>query len=259
MLSLSEIQSFFPQSLQRYPRFMLREYLQYKILDIIYTSHYASFLGFLGGTCLRIVHGNQRFSEDLDFDNRGMKKKQFLEIANSIKKQLELEGYKIEIKLVLRGAWHCYIKFPRLLSGAGLSEYIEEKILIRIDTEPQDYQYEPERVILNKFEVFTTILTVPLPILLSQKLFAILNRSRKQGRDFFDVVFLMSKGVQPDYGFLNAKINIDDAVTLKKAILDICQSLDMINFAKDVEPFLFNSADMQKVVRFADYFRQSFY
>ncbi|MGI4871815.1 MAG: nucleotidyl transferase AbiEii/AbiGii toxin family protein [Janthinobacterium lividum] len=29
---------------------------------------------FPGGTCLRIVHGNQRFSEDLDFDNSGLRR-----------------------------------------------------------------------------------------------------------------------------------------------------------------------------------------
>ena len=143
---------------------MLREYLQYKILEIVYASGYANFLCFLGGTCLRIVHGNQRFSEDLDFDNRGLKEEQFAEIADIIKKQLEREGYDIEIKLVMRGAWHCYIKFPSrltvgqgLLFGEGLSEHKEEKILIQIDTEPQFYNFEPERVILNKFEVFTPL------------------------------------------------------------------------------------------------------
>ena len=85
MLKLSEIQSFFPQSLHRFPQFMLREYLQYKILEIVYASGYANFLCFLGGTFLRIVHGNQRFSEDLDFDNRGLKEEQFAEIADIIK------------------------------------------------------------------------------------------------------------------------------------------------------------------------------
>jgi|GEM_PF-6957673 len=29
---------------------------------------------FAGGTCRRIVHDNQRFSEDLDFDNTGITK-----------------------------------------------------------------------------------------------------------------------------------------------------------------------------------------
>ena len=64
--------------------------------------------------------------------------------------------------------------------------------------------------------------------------------------------------MKPDYGYLKAKVNIDDAVTLKASILDICQLLDMGKISKDVEPFLFNSNDRQKVVQFTDYFRQSF-
>ena len=118
--------------------------------------------------------------------------------------------------------------------------------------------YEPDRIILNKFEVFTTILTTPLPLLLAQKLYAIINRPRKQGRDFFDVVFLMSRGVQPDYKYLNAKVGIHNAVSLKAFILEECQSLDMEKIAKDVEPFLFDSKEKQKVIQFVDYFRQSF-
>jgi hypothetical protein len=36
-------------------------------------------------------------------------------------------------------------------------------------------------------------------ILLAQKFYAIIKRKRSKGRDFFDVVFLLSKGVRPDY------------------------------------------------------------
>jgi len=64
MLSLNQIKSFYPQSLQSFERFMIREYLQFKILEIIFETTYAAKLSFLGGTCLRIVHQNQRFSED---------------------------------------------------------------------------------------------------------------------------------------------------------------------------------------------------
>lgn len=258
MLRLSEIQSFYPMSLRRFPQFILREYLQSKILEIIYTSDFANDLILMGGTCLRIIHGNQRFSEDIDLDNRGLHDAQFTALADLIKKQLEREGYEVEIKLIMRGAWHCYIRFPGLLFEEGLTGHHQEKILIQIDTEPQDYRYEPERIILNKFEVFTTVLTVPLTLLLSQKLLAILNRPRKQGRDFFDVVFLMSKGIQPDFGYLEAKTGIADTITLKTAVLDTCQSLDMQQISKDVEPFLFDTKDSQKIVQFAEYFRQSF-
>lgn len=137
MLRLSEIQSFFPQALHQYPQFMLREYLQYKILEIVYASEYATSLCFLGGTCLRIVHGNRRFSEDIDFDNFGLKKEQFAGVAGVIKKQLQREGYEIELKMVMRGAWHCHIKFPGMLFEEGLSGHREEKILIQLDAESQ--------------------------------------------------------------------------------------------------------------------------
>ena len=157
MLKLREIQSFFPESLHRFPRFLLREYLQVKILEILFESQVASQLCFLGGTCLRIVHGNRRFSEDLDFDNCGLEKEQFENVARTIRTQLEREGYAVELRTVLRGAWHCYIKFPGLLYQEGLSGHHEEKILIQLDLESQQVDYEPERFILNRYEVFTSI------------------------------------------------------------------------------------------------------
>lgn len=77
MLSLAEIQKYYPEQLHSFKRFMLREYLQHKILQFVYQSPFAGKFAFLGGTCLRIVHGNSRFSEDLDFDNFGLTKSGF--------------------------------------------------------------------------------------------------------------------------------------------------------------------------------------
>ncbi|MEO5682808.1 MAG: nucleotidyl transferase AbiEii/AbiGii toxin family protein [Chitinophagaceae bacterium] len=67
---------------------MLREYLQHKILQIIYDSVFSSKLAFVGRTCLRIVRGNTRFSEDIDFDNFNIGKNTFEEVADSISKEL---------------------------------------------------------------------------------------------------------------------------------------------------------------------------
>jgi len=258
MLELNEIKTFYPETLHRFPRFLLREYLQYKLLEIVYATSYANELCFLGGTCLRIVHGNQRFSEDLDFDNIGLKPEHFDEIAVTIQREMSREGYEVEIKKVMKSAWHCYIRFPGLLFNEGLSGYQEEKILIQLDTEPQQYNYEPEDVILNKFEVFTTIKSTPPSLLFSQKLYAILNRSRKQGRDFFDAVFLMGKDIQPDYDYLQLKMDVSSAQQLKSAVLNVCESLDMKRLASDVEPFIFEATAKEKVVKFPEYFRQSF-
>lgn len=91
MLSLREIRPYFPENLHRYPRFMIREYLQYKILEIVYESPFATDLCFLGGTCLRIVHGNRRFSEDLDFDNILLEEENFKDVAADIKRGFQRE------------------------------------------------------------------------------------------------------------------------------------------------------------------------
>lgn len=256
MLTLDEIQSFYPEPLHRYPKFLLREYLQYKILEIIYESPYASGLCFLGGTCLRVVHGNQRFSEDLDFDNLSLSEADFENVANHIEKELTREGFEAEMKTVIKGAWHCHIKFPGLLFEKGLSGHREEKIFIQLDTEPQHFDYEPDRFIINRFEVFTTILTTPLPLLMAQKLYAIINRERNKGRDFFDLVFLMSRNIQPDYKYLKEKISVSSAGILKKVVLERCQQLDMEEMAQDVEPFLFKPTDRKKILQFEDVVRQ---
>ncbi len=256
MLSLNEIQSFFPKSLHRFPRFMLREYLQVKILELLFDSNFSTQVCFLGGTCLRIVHGNQRFSEDLDFDNRGLEKQQFDDLVQQIQLQLEREGYTIEIRTVMHGAWHCYIKFPGLLYQTGLSQHHEEKILIQLDLEPQQYDYQPEPFILNRYEVFTTIMTTPATILLAQKLYTIMNRKRKMGRDFYDVVFLLGKGIQPDYLFLKQKVGISGPDALKHQIIELCQAINLETIARDVEPFLFSGRDTKRVIQFEEYFTQ---
>lgn len=256
MLTLREIQPFYPENLHRFPRFLLREYLQYKILEIIFESRYATHLCFLGGTCLRIVHGNNRFSEDLDFDNMDLKEDAFQDIADEIEKQLEREGYDVELKTVMKGAWHCHIKFPGLLFEEGLSGHSEEKILIQLDTEPQHFDYEPERHILNKFDVFTTILTTPLPLLMAQKVYAIINRKGNKGRDFFDLVFLMSRDIKPNYNYLDAKLSISNADALKAKILETCDQLNMEEMANDVKSFLFENSEVKRVVRFTDVVRQ---
>jgi len=256
MLPLSEIRPYYPEELQRFPRFLLREYLQYKILEILFESPFANDLCFLGGTCLRIVHGNRRFSEDLDFDNIGLKSGTFKKVAGIIQQGLEREGYNIELKTVMKNAWHCYIKFPGLLFDEGLTGHREEKILIQLDTESQHFDYEPERFLLNRFDVFTTILATPLPLLMAQKLYTVLNRSRNKGRDFYDLVFLMGRDIKPNYNYLKARASISGPEILKKAILKKCNELDMNEMAKDVEPFLFEATDFKKVVHFKEVVHQ---
>jgi predicted nucleotidyltransferase component of viral defense system len=254
MLSLSEIEKYYPENILAFKRNLLREYLQYKILQIIFDSKYAGKLSFLGGTALRIVHDNTRFSEDLDFDNFGLTEKEFEEISKIVKKHLELEGYEVEIRNVFKGAYRCYIRIPRLLFDSGLSGYEEEKILIQLDTAPHGFRYEPEKIILNKFDVFTEINVTPPDIILSQKIFAIFNRKTLKGRDFFDTIFLLSK-TKPNHDYLQLKLKIKSGQALKEKLLAFGSGIDFKELAKDVEPFLFKPEDSKKVALFEKYIK----
>src|SRR5580693_6416493 len=99
MLALEQIKQQYPENLQAFKRPMLREYLQYKILAIIFASEYAPKLSFLGGTALRIVYDNARFSEDIDFDNFGLTDGEFKQVTEMVKAGLIDEGFKVEVDI----------------------------------------------------------------------------------------------------------------------------------------------------------------
>ncbi len=108
MLDLENILREYPKEFREFPRFAYKEYLQHKILSFVFRHKLGRKLSFLGGTALRIVHNNTRFSEDLDFDNFGLKLPEFSAIASSVKKELEEEGFLVETRIVSKGAFRCY-------------------------------------------------------------------------------------------------------------------------------------------------------
>lgn len=257
MLSWQNILSYYPDSLQKFERSILREYLQYKILESIFESKFAHKLSFIGGTALRIVHDNTRFSEDLDFDNSGLTENNFEELMSIIKRSLELQGLMVEARNTYKGAYHCYIKFPDLLYKYGLTPQKREKILIRLDTFSQNFEHQADRILLNKFEVLTEILVTPLDLLLSQKILAAVDRKQAKGRDFFDIVFLLGKDVKPNVSYLEQKLGVETRKQAWEKLLQKTSQLDMKALAKDVQPFLFTAKDARKVELFAEVIRQA--
>jgi predicted nucleotidyltransferase component of viral defense system len=169
----------------------------------------------MGGTAARIIHANTRFSEDLDFDNLDLNSKEFAHLTKLIQRKLKLEGYDAEIKNVFRRAFSCEIGMPGVLFEYNLSGHRREKLLIKLNSERQNFSYRPDKVILNKFDVFLRINVVPVDILLAQKIYAIFNRRRAMGRDFYDAVFLLGKA-KPNLDYLRTKLGIREEADLKK-------------------------------------------
>lgn len=252
MLDLKQIESFYPKKLTPFKKNLLREYLQYKILEAIFDSEFGERLVFMGGTAARMVHENTRFSEDLDFDNQGLGKDDFEHLTALVKRMLKREGYRAEVDNKFRAAYTCNVKMPGLLYEYGLTSNQAEKMLVKINTEPQHFEYRADKIILNKFDVFLRISVVPPDILLAQKIYAIFNRRRAMGRDFYDTAFLLGK-TRPNLDYLGQKLSIRDGVDLKERLLDKCRQLDLNELARDVEPFLFMPADSKKVLHFCEY------
>ena len=255
MLDLQQIKKEYSEPLQVYERAIVREYLQYKILQAIFESKQASKLSFLGGTALRIVYGNSRFSEDIDLDNFGLSRQAFGDMIQRVKLFLGQEGFLVETSMVAKEAFHCNLRFPDLLFNQGLSAHQQEQILIQLDTVAQAYKYPPDVKILNKFDVFTEIRVTPLNILLSQKIYTAVNRKRPKGRDFYDITFLFSK-TKPDFGYINQKMGITSPERLREELLQKIEDFDFDALAVDVAPFLTTKEQVNRVVKFREFWKQ---
>ena len=251
MVSIEELKKYYP-NLKGFDRSILREYLQYKILDIIFKSKIADKLSFLGGTAIKICYGSKRFSEDLDFDNFNLSEDEFAEMSSVIKKELSFEGYKAEIKNVFKGAFRCYIKIPKILHSNKLSDMEGEKILIQVDTAPHGFKYKPDNFLLENFEVFRNIKATPADIILSQKAAAIFGRKRAKGRDFYDLSYLM--GIADfNYEYLDFKFGIKNKARLKKELLNHTSDFNFKELVRDCLPFLINTGDQERILFFREY------
>jgi len=257
MLDLRQIESFYPESLRIFGRNLLREYLQYKILEIVYDSKYGNKLSFMGGTAIHMIHFNTRFSEDLDFDNLGLNRVEFESLGQLIKDKLELQGCPLETRAVIKKAFRLYLRISELLFRNNLSKDPREKIHLQVDMEPQRFKYNADKILFNKFDVFGRISVVPIDILLAQKIHCIFNRTRPMGRDFYDALFLMGK-TKPNLNYLKQKLQIESFPELKLRMVRRCKALNFRQLAKDVEPFLFEPADSKKVLFFAQYIHDYF-
>jgi len=195
MLNLEEIEQYYPEALRKDISYLLKEYLQYKILEIVFNTPFANKLSFIGGTSIRIVHNINRFSEDLDFDNFGISDTDFKEITKTVRKKLELEGYEIEVEDKSKQALNCSVKFLGILYKSRISPHKQEKVHIKLQTEPHGFGYKPNKFLLNNFEVFTQINVTPMDILLSMKIYAIFNAQVLNSSPFFDVRKLKPKSI----------------------------------------------------------------
>lgn len=253
MLTLSQIKKYYSIDEAVFLKSILVEYLQFELLDSIYKQKESANLSFIGGTAIRIAYEGNRFSEDLDFDNFGLSFEDFQKMMQKVIEDMKIKGFEMETRLIEKGAYHCYIKFPHILQAENLSSATSEKILVRIDTVKKEKIFEPIMLTLNKFDIYRNILVNPIDIILSQKLITIIQRKREKGRDFYDASWLYGK-TQPDFSYAGKILSLTKNEIPEK-IIERCENLDFAYLAKDVEPFLIYPEQSVRVLNFKEFIK----
>lgn len=92
----------------------------------------------------------------------------------------------------------------------------------------------------------------PPDILLSQKIAAALGRKRAKGRDFYDIIFLLSF-TKPNYAYLQQKLGIANPESLRQQLLHHIKPFDFKHLGQDVQEFLFNRNDVRKIELFSEF------
>lgn len=224
---------------------LLREYLQKYLLFLVYKNNFYQDVAFTGGTALRFLFGLKRFSEDLDFSlSTKAKRYDFLNLLNSLKKELSLAGYEVEFSYNTEKNVHsAFVKFLNLLYEFGLSKIKEEKFSLKIEIDTLPPKGARELISFYNSIFMFEIKHFDLPSLFSGKLHAILCRKFVRGRDYYDLMWYLTKfkDLQPNIEMLkNAikqicfkKITIDD-FDWKDLLINRINEIDFEDIKKDI-------------------------
>ena len=258
MIELSTLLGFYPPQIANnvaFHKHILKEYVELLSLEYLSRSVFVPHLAFIGGTNLRLVHGIDRFSEDLDFDCKDFSENQFLEMTDGLIDYLRMNGLQVEPrdkdseKLT---AFRRNIYFPELLFELGLSGHREERFLMKVEAQDQGVTYQPEMAMVNRCGFFFALPVPNQSVMLSMKLSALLVRAK--GRDFYDTIFLWQR-TEPDYAFLETRSGIGNPNELRKALENLLFQTNLDLKRRDFEHLLFQSARSEQILHFGEFMK----
>lgn len=175
-------------------RNLIREYLQALILQSLQRAGAMSALAFHGGTALRFLFSLPRFSEDLDFALEcNPANYDFRAYLQSIRKDLELQGYTITLKVNDGKTVHsAFVRFPNLLFELSLSPHREEMLAVKLEVDTNPPAGARLATSLVRRHVLLNLQHHDRATLLAGKLHAIVQRPYFKGRDLYDLMWYLS-------------------------------------------------------------------
>ena len=235
------------------------------ILAGLYAGGFFDKAAFYGGTCLRIFHKLQRFSEDMDFSLLAKDENfDFSRYFQPIIDAFAFVGREVEIKKKDKSKFgkveSAFLKDNTDVYDITFQTEKSIKIKIEVDTYPPLNFETEQKLLLQPHSFMTRCFT--LPDLFAGKMHALVYRgwkSRVKGRDWYDFDWYVQHGVALDFKHLVERCRQfnQEEITLalfKEKLVERLSTTDINQVKEDVLPFVRNPKDLD--IWSNDYFVQ---
>ncbi len=257
----------------------MKEIMQEIILCGLSRADFFKKAAFYGGTALRIFHGLDRFSEDLDFSlETGKLDFDLASYFPVLEKEVRSFGLNVEIQekkktkeSTIRSAFlkgstkeHLLLFYADEKAADNVSRNEAVRIKLEVDVDPPAFA---------TFEHKYRLLPVPyevkmydMPSLFAGKIHAVICRAwqnRIKGRDLYDYVFYLSRGASVNQKHLRERLidsryiaaDADCSLNqIKKILAERFERIDYAQARRDVEPFIRDISVLD--IWNADFFQQ---
>lgn len=211
---------------------VLREYLQILFLNYFYRESLSEKFCFKGGTCLHLYYNSPRFSEDLDFSTT-ISEEKIKNLLKKVIKNFQIEIPEISLNFIYRGKKSLRFKLKYQ------SKTLKFPLAIRLDFSLEKIFLPPNILSLKtKFPVsfFSLVLCQKEEEILVEKIRAFLWRGK--GRDFFDLWYLLEKGVSLNQKILEKKLKMINLKFEKSSFLEKIKEYPEKKIYLDLAKFL---------------------
>lgn len=241
------------------------EVMQQITLAGLYRGGFFDKAAFYGGTCLRIFHGLERFSEDMDFSLLAPDETFKLEsYFPAIIDEFNTLGRAVVIskkdKRKFSKVESAFLKDDTAVYDVAFQTERNLKIKIEVDIQPPLKFQTEQKLLLRPFSFMTRCFA--LSDLYAGKMHALVFRAwknRVKGRDWYDFEWYVRNGIKLDFTHLQERIREFNGIEMSKeeflmALKERLASTDIKMVRQDVEPFIKNSDSLE--IWSNDYFLQ---
>ena len=238
---------------------------QQVILAGLYNGGFFDVAAFYGGTCLRIFHGLQRFSEDMDFSLLASDDKfDFTKYFQPIIDEFAIVGREVEIKKKDKKGFgkveSAFLKDNTDVYDVSFQTDKSIRIKIEVDTQPPLNFKTEQKLLLQPHSFMTRCFT--LQDLFAGKMHALVYRgwkNRVKGRDWYDFEWYVRHNVPLDFDHLAERVRQFNNEEIGQAefmaqLKDRLASANINQVKSDVLPFVMNPKELD--IWSNDYFVQ---